>query len=46
MFKDEIQAVSVGGYVYNLVVATLGNVIGGILFIAVPYVIAAKDKQK
>lgn len=39
-------AVSVGGYVYNLVVATLGNMIGGILFIAVPYVIAAKDKQK
>jgi nitrite transporter NirC len=31
------QAVSVGGYFYNLATVTLGNMIGGIFFIALPY---------
>ncbi|MCR5526371.1 MAG: formate/nitrite transporter family protein [Lachnospiraceae bacterium] len=36
------QAVSVGGYIYNLATVTLGNVIGGVLFVAVPYFTAAE----
>ena len=39
------QAVSLGGYVYNLLTVTLGNMIGGILFVAVPYY-AAQVKQQ
>ena len=39
------QAVSLGGYVYNLLTVTLGNMIGGILFVAVPYYAAQVKKQ-
>ena len=35
-------AVSVSGWLYNLGLVTLGNMIGGILFVAVPYRCAAK----
>lgn len=38
--------VSISGYVYNLLVVTLGNMIGGIFFVALPYCIIAKQKQK
>ena len=38
-------AVSLGGEVYNLVFVTVGNMIGGIVFVALPYLgIAAKRK--
>ena len=36
------QAVSVGGYFYNLLFVTLGNMIGGIVFVALPYYIAQR----
>lgn len=39
------QAVSLTGYVYNLLTVTLGNMIGGILFVAVPYYIAQIKDQ-
>lgn len=39
------QAVSLAGYVYNLLTVTLGNMIGGILFVAVPYYIAQIKDQ-
>lgn len=39
-------AVSLGGFVYNLLVVTLGNMIGGILFVAVPYCVIAKQRKK
>ncbi|MDD3217853.1 MAG: formate/nitrite transporter family protein [Lachnospiraceae bacterium] len=39
------QAVSVGGYFYNILVVTLGNMIGGILFVAVPYFMASNKKE-
>lgn len=32
-------AVSVGGYFYNLLTVTAGNIIGGVVFVAVPYYI-------
>ena len=38
------QAVSIGGYFYNLVTVTIGNMIGGICFVALPYYVSqAKD---
>ncbi len=37
------QAVTLGGWVYNLIIVTLGNMVGGILFVAVPYFLASKD---
>lgn len=40
------QAVSIGGYVYNLVIVTLGNMVGGILFVAVPYFLVANRKER
>lgn len=39
------QAVSIGGYFYNLLTVTLGNIIGGILFVAVPYYLASRKKE-
>lgn len=36
-------AVSLGGWAYNLLVVTLGNVVGGVVFVAVPYYLASKE---
>ncbi len=36
--------VSFGGFWYNLLLVTFGNMIGGIVFVAIPYVIAARSK--
>ena len=38
------EAISFGGYCYNLIVVTLGNMIGGILFVALPYSAASREK--
>lgn len=46
LLEPSTYAVTIGGFVYNLLVVTLGNMIGGILFVAVPYCIIAKQKQK
>nr|WP_314632161.1 hypothetical protein [uncultured Mogibacterium sp.] len=40
------EAVTVGGYWYNLGVVSLGNMIGGVLFVAAPYIVAAKENFK
>ena len=37
--------VSISGYVYNLSVVTLGNMIGGIVFVAIPYYLISKKKE-
>ena len=39
------SAVSLTGYLYNISVVSLGNMVGGILFLAVPYFIIAKKKE-
>ena len=39
------QAVSVGGYFYNLLFVTLGNMIGGIFFVALPYYLASRNDE-
>ena len=36
------EAVTFGGYFYNLILVTIGNMIGGILFVAVPYYVASR----
>ena len=38
------DAISVGGYFFNLCLVTLGNIVGGALFVAVPYHIVSKEK--
>ena len=36
------QAVSIGGYFYNLLFVTIGNIIGGAVFVALPYYAASR----
>ena len=38
------EAISMGGYWFNLIIVTLGNMIGAILFVALPYHFASKEK--
>ena len=38
-------AVTIGGYAYNLIVVTLGNMVGGILFVSIPYYLISKKKE-
>lgn len=38
-------AVSVSGYVLNLVLVTIGNMIGGAVFVALPYFLIGKEKE-
>jgi nitrite transporter NirC len=45
LFAPFEAAVSVGGYFYNILVVTLGNMLGGILFIALPYYVISKKKE-
>ena len=40
------QSVSIGGYIYNLILSTIGNIIGGILFVALPYYMISKNTSK
>jgi nitrite transporter NirC len=37
--------VSIFGYFYNILVVTLGNMVGGILFVAMPYFIISKREE-
>lgn len=39
------SAVSMSGYLYNILTVTLGNMIGGILFLSVPYFLISKRKE-
>jgi nitrite transporter NirC len=39
------EAVSLSGYFYNIGIVTLGNIVGGILFVAVPYFIISREKK-
>ena len=36
--------VTVGQYIYVIVMATIGNMIGGVVFVALPYHIISKEK--
>lgn len=37
--------ISLGGYFYNIIIVSLGNMLGGILFLAVPYFLISKKKE-
>ena len=37
------QLLSVGAYFQNLFFVTIGNMVGGIVFVAVPYLIISKE---
>ena len=39
-----VAGISVGGYVHNLLWVTLGNMLGGIFFVAWPYYMIQKKK--
>ena len=39
-------AVSISGYIYNIGIVTLGNMVGGILFVAIPYYLISKKKKE
>ncbi len=45
LFAPFEAAVSVPGYFYNILIVTLGNMMGGILFVALPYYIISKKKE-
>lgn len=40
------EAISIGGYIYNVVLVTIGNVLGGVLLMAVPYHFISKDNNE
>ena len=40
------EVITMGGYWFNLLTVTVGNMIGGILLVAIPYYVAQLDKQK
>lgn len=44
LFNPCGQDVTVGGCIYNLLLVTLGNMIGGIVFVAIPYGVCAGKK--
>ena len=39
------QTITVGGVVYNLAVSTIGNILGGAFFVAVPYLLTLKKQE-
>ncbi len=39
-----LETIGWGGYWFNLAVVTLGNIIGGVVFVALPYCVASRDK--
>ena len=40
------EAITMGGYWFNLLTVTVGNMLGAILLVAIPYYVAQLDKQK
>lgn len=46
LFQSFGQAISFGGFAYNLFAVTLGNMVGGIVFVMIPYYVASLNKNK
>ena len=44
LLRPDGAAVTPGGWFYNLAVVTAGNMIGGIVFVALPYAAAARER--
>jgi nitrite transporter len=45
LLKPFSAAVSIGGYFYNILVVILGNMVGGILLVALPYAAISRQKE-
>lgn len=45
LWLDTTGAITLSGYAYNLVFVTLGNMVGAIVFLAIPYGIIANKKE-
>lgn len=45
LLNPVVEGLTLGGYFLNLVAVTLGNMVGGILFVAVPYYQISKRKD-
>lgn len=45
LFGNLHEGVNLAGYLYNLSLVTLGNMVGGILFVAVPYLVISSPKK-
>lgn len=45
MLAPSVEAISLGGYFYNIIVVSIGNMIGGIVFVALPYFVMSRDKK-
>ena len=41
--EEALSRISLGGYLHNLIPVTLGNIVGGVLFIAVFYYFIFKE---
>jgi len=39
-----IDGININAYLYNIFIATLGNMVGGIFFVGLPYYLIAKEK--
>ena len=46
LLNTTTQDVTLSGYVWNLVFVTLGNMVGGTVFVALPYHLVAQEGQK
>jgi nitrite transporter len=44
LFADSGEILSISGYIHNLLFVTLGNMVGGIVFVALPYYLISKRK--
>ena len=45
MMNATTGTLTIGGYIYNLVCVTIGNMIGGVVFVALPYYLISKKKE-
>lgn len=44
LFIPHPATVSLQGYIYNIGIVSLGNIVGGVIILALPYFLIAKDK--
>jgi nitrite transporter NirC len=45
LFAPYNASVSISGYFYNILIVTLGNMMGGVLLVALPYAAISKKKE-
>ncbi|NSW54288.1 MAG: formate/nitrite transporter family protein [Anaerolineae bacterium] len=45
LFNPLTTGITAGGYLYNILVVTLGNMVGGIVFVAFPYLLISRQQE-